>query len=48
MRLEKSKLDFQDMQANSDATSQQSKIAQDRVIELKEKQLGKPLSEEVC
>jgi len=44
LKLEASKLNFQDMQANSDPTSPQSKIAQDRVIEM-QKKLGQPVNE---
>lgn len=45
LKLAKSKLDFQDMQANSDPTSPQSKIAQDRVIE-QQKKMGQPVNEQ--
>lgn len=44
MKLEKSKLDFQDMQANRDPNSPQSRIAQDRVLEVRAK-MGQPLNE---
>jgi hypothetical protein len=44
IKLEKSKLDFQDMEANRDPASPQSKLAQDRVLEVMTK-LGKPLNE---
>ena len=45
MRLMKSKLDFQDMEANRDPNSPQSKIAQDRVLEI-QTTLGKPVNEQ--
>lgn len=44
MKLEKSKLDFQDMEANRDPASPQSKIAQDRVLEVQAK-LKQPVNE---
>ena len=44
MKLAKSKLDFQDMQANNDPSSPQSKIAQDRVMEVQAK-MGQPVNE---
>ena len=44
LKLKKANLDFQDMQANNDPTSAQSKIAQDRVIE-KQKEMGQPVNE---
>lgn len=44
LKLEKSKLDFQDMEANRDPSSPQSKIAQDRVLEV-QKKLGQPVNE---
>lgn len=43
--LMKSKLDFQDMQANNDPASPQSKIAQDRVLQM-QKEMGQPVNED--
>lgn len=45
VKLAKSKLDFTDMTANRDPSSPQSKLAQDRVIELRTKQ-GLPTNEQ--
>jgi hypothetical protein len=45
LKLAKAKLDFQDMEANRDPASPQSKIAQDRVLEVRAK-IGQPLNEE--
>lgn len=44
-KLAKSKLDFQDMQANQDPTSGQSKLAQDRVMQM-QKEMDQPVNEE--
>lgn len=45
LKLAKSKLDFTDMQANNDPTSGQSKLAQDRVIQM-QKEMGQPVNEQ--